>query len=69
MKQIVFLLSFLLLMNNAFAQGDFYDQGGKINSVVVVVFILITGIGIFLFYLDRRISKLEKNIEDEYSKS
>lgn len=68
MKQLVFVLLFLTVVDNAFAQGDFYDQGGKINSVVVVVFILITGIGLILFWLDRRISKIEKNIEDDYSK-
>jgi hypothetical protein len=68
MKQLVFVLLFLTVVDNAFSQGDFYDQGGKINSVVVVVFILITGIGLILFWLDRRISKIEKNIEDDYSK-
>ena len=68
MKHLLLLITFLMLWNVSMAQGDFYDQSGKIFSVVVVVFILIIGIGAFLFYLDKRITKLEKNLEDEYSK-
>ena len=68
MKHLFLLITFLMLWNVSMAQGDFYDQSGKIFSVVVVVFILIIGIGAFLFYLDKRITKLEKNLEDEYSK-
>lgn len=46
-------------------QGDYYENIGKIYVVAGVAGILVVGISLFLIYLDRRISKLEKQIEDD----
>ncbi len=35
---------------------------GKINTVVMVVGVVLIGIAIWMFALDRRIGKLEKNV-------
>ncbi|MFZ1748892.1 MAG: CcmD family protein [Saprospiraceae bacterium] len=49
------------------AQGDidFLRSTGKIYSVVVVIAIIFIGIMIFLFRLDNKLTKLEKQIKNE----
>ncbi len=50
------------------AQGeavDFLRSTGKIYSVVVVVAVIFIGIIIFLFRLDRKLTKLENHIKNE----
>jgi len=39
------------------------DSYGKIFIVVAVLAIILTGIFIFLFFIDRKVRKLEKEIE------
>ena len=61
-----FLTTFLvLLMNGLSAQGVDMATGmrseGKIYVVVVVVLIIFIGLAIYLFNLDKKLDKLEKN--------
>ncbi len=49
----------------AWGQGDYYENIGKIYVVVAVAAILIIGISVFLLFLDKRITKLEKQIQDD----
>ena len=57
-----YLLIALFLFSNTFLFGssDHFSNYGKINTVIACVSVLIIGIGIFLFYLERRLSKIEK---------
>ena len=60
------LIGALLLSQSAslFAQAqdaDFFRSTGKIYAVVGVLLVTLLGIFIYLFYLDRKISKLEKD--------
>ncbi len=45
------------------------DQYGKIFVVVAVLAVILVGIFGYLFYLDRKIGKLEKEVEDKLSKN
>lgn len=59
---------FLLFTESILAQGgadDFMRSTGKIYSVVAVVLILFLVIVVFLFRLDSKINKLEKQIHNE----
>ncbi len=42
---------------------DFFRSTGKIYVVVGVLSIIFLGIGIYLFFIDRKISKLEKTVQ------
>jgi hypothetical protein len=64
-----FLMSlfFLLASNSLFAQenvemADKLRESGKIYVVVAVLLVIFIGIAVILFLLDRKISKIEKNI-------
>ena len=46
-------------------QTDFYRSLGKMYVVVGVVLILFAGIVLFLVYLQKKVSKLEKQIDNE----
>lgn len=46
---------------------DFMQSTGKIYVVVGVVLIMFLGIVLFLWYLQRKLSKLEKQIDHERS--
>jgi len=71
MKNKQFLLSTLLLVlsiNLLSAESgsiDFLRSTGKIYSVVAVIAVIFIGIVLYLFRLDGKISKLEKEINDE----
>ena len=57
---IVTLFSFSQIL----AQGnDHYDQSSKIYTVVACVAVILIGIAVFLFFLERRVTKLEKDHE------
>jgi len=64
---IAFLaLSFLSISAQAQAAAhapleEFFFQSGKIKVVITVAGIVMTGLFIFLFMIERRVSKLEKN--------
>lgn len=56
-----------LLPNILLAQGtnpDFFRSIGKMYAVVAVVLTILVGIFLFLFYLERKIKKLENQFED-----
>lgn len=67
MKKLI--LAFVLLLATClqtFAQSDIematgLRSSGKIYVVVLVILVIFVGLSIFLFGLDRRITKLEKN--------
>ncbi|MEO6149146.1 MAG: CcmD family protein [Mucilaginibacter sp.] len=63
MKKIGFLM--LLLINSlmASAQSDvveMMDKDGKIYVVIATIAIIFIGIAIYLFSIDRRLKKIEK---------
>ncbi len=41
------------------AQGDHYESGGKLIAVIACVLVILIGVFLFLFYLERHIKKLE----------
>lgn len=45
---------------------DFLRSTGKIYSVVAGVIIVLLGIGIYLWRIDNKLTKLEKQIKDEH---
>ncbi len=69
MKKIANILAFLFISLSAYSQqnnsvemaNDLY-QSGKIYVVVTVLSIIFVGIVIYLISLDRKICKLEKEI-------
>lgn len=73
MKKIISLLLLLCVVLVAMAQGgntggdepvemaDALRSNGKIYVVVAVIVIILLGLFLYLFRLDRKISKLEKN--------
>lgn len=67
MKKIFTLLFMLLMMSVSYAQtstnvemADTLRNSGKIYVVVAVIAVIFLGIATYLIYLDRRLSKLEK---------
>ena len=66
MKKLTFLLLLLLSCTTVFAQDasvqmdDALKSNGKIYVVVAVIAIIFTGIAIYLFTIDRRLKKIEK---------
>lgn len=67
MKKIFTLLFLLLMMSISYAQtstsvemADELRNSGKIYVVVAVIAVIFLGIATYLIYLDRRLSKLEK---------
>ena len=66
MKKIAFTLMMLMATLNLFAQGnnvemaDALRSDGKIYVVVAVILIILIGLLIYLFALDRRLKMLEK---------
>ena len=71
MKNKQFLLSVLLVIlsiNLLLAESgsiDFLRSTGKIYSVVAVIAVIFLGIVWYLFRLDKKITKLEKEIYNE----
>lgn len=61
-------LIFLSLQTTLWGQGaggDFMRSTGKIYVVVAVIVAIFVGIVAFLMYLDRKLTKLENQIEDD----
>lgn len=44
---------------------DFLRSTGKIYSVIAVIVVVLIGIAIFLFRIDRKLTKLENTINNE----
>jgi preprotein translocase subunit SecG len=66
------ILSLLLVFHNSFylvtsATGatDFMRETGKIHVVYGVLIIVFLGIVLFLIYLERKINRIEKKINNE----
>jgi len=67
MKKLTLLLMLILSFTSAFAQkkqpvemADVLRSSGKIYVVVTVIVIVFVGLAIYLFSIDRRLKKLEK---------
>ena len=67
MTKILSVISFyMLILPSLFAQNqDFLRSTGKIYSVVAVILVIFVGIVIFLYRLDNKLTKLEKQIKNE----
>lgn len=75
MKNIIlkFRWLFILVLNMVFiAQSygqsssiDFLRSTGKIYTVVIVILIIFTGIVIYLYRIDSKLTKLENQIKNE----
>lgn len=66
--KIILLFSLLFLCNTMYSQTenqDFFRAIGKIYVVVAVIIAIFLGIVIFLIYLDRKLTKLEKQINNK----
>jgi CcmD family protein len=67
-NKINFSILALFLSLSAQAQqveNDFYRSNGKIYVVVAVVGIIFAGIIAYLIYMDSKIAKLEKQVEEK----
>ncbi len=53
------IMSLIVPTAGVLAQGDHYANTGKIYTVIACVSVILIVIAIFLFYLERRIKKLE----------
>ena len=66
MKRLIAVFYFLLFTLFVHAQGvemaDTMKANGKIYVVVAVMLTILAGLVLYLIRLDRKISKLEKNI-------
>lgn len=64
---ILTTLLFLLTSNSLLAQGsspDFMRSMGKMYVVVAVILAIFVGIVLFLVFLDRRLTRIENQIND-----
>lgn len=68
-KLFLIIIIYIIQTTNVMAQNNFMDDtfrsSGKINVVVAVLSIIFAGIAFFLFSQERRISKLEKEFENQ----
>jgi CcmD family protein len=67
-KHISLLLA-LLMSGNAFGQAEMADSfraEGKIYVVVAIILIILVGVFIYLFTLDRKVKKLEDRFPDKH---
>ncbi|MDZ4750000.1 MAG: hypothetical protein SGI87_00180 [Flavobacteriales bacterium] len=65
-KQTALLILFLGMMLSSSAQTkdtleEFFYTSGKIKMVIAVIGIVLVGLFVFLIYLDRKVSRLEKH--------
>jgi len=71
MKKIIFALMLLLSSVQLFAQSndvemaDVLRSNGKIYVVVICIVIILVGLLIYLFSLDKRLKKIEKKSFDK----
>ena len=61
----VFFTTSLLAQNNSVEMADVMRSNGKIYVVVGVILIIFIGIIIYLVTLDRKVTKLEKEIQEK----
>ena len=60
---LVFGVSAYCQTNNPVEMADVLRQDGKIYTVVIGLLVILTGLIIFLIRVDKKIFRLEKNIE------
>jgi hypothetical protein len=67
MKKLIFLLLLLLSFVTVFAQtdqpvemADVFRSSGKIYVVIATIAIVFAGLAIYLFLIDNRLKKIEK---------
>lgn len=69
MKNLIGLCLFLLTPLASFAQevemADGFRAEGKIYIVVAIVLIILIGLFGYLFFLDKKITKLEKRVDEQ----
>ncbi|NRF40971.1 CcmD family protein [Pedobacter foliorum] len=71
MKKIIFALMLLLSSVQLFAQSndvemaDALRSNGKIYVVVICIVLILVGLLIYLFSLDKRLKKIEKKSSDK----
>ncbi|WP_316765310.1 CcmD family protein [Pedobacter frigiditerrae] len=71
MRKIAFTLMMLMTTLNLFAQNnevemaDAFRSNGKIYVVVAVIVIILVGLLVYLFTLDKRLKMLEKKSSDK----
>ena len=67
-KSAILILLFASVSKMLSAQtvnvADKLLENSKLNAVIVVASIILLGIFIFLFYLDRKIKKLEQEVKN-----
>ncbi len=72
-KMFKYILSIILLLSSfaSFAQNDavemadgFYKEG-KIYVVITILAIVLIGVAIYLFTIERKLKKLEDSIKDK----
>ena len=67
MKHLAYLFITLITFVNVsplHAAGDQYDNMGKISAVIICSSLVILGIAAYMFYIERRLKKLERGNED-----
>ncbi len=66
-RKILFTLIAFLIANIGFAQdaemADAMRSNGKIYVVVGIILIILLGLILYLFSMDRKLSKLEKELD------
>jgi CcmD family protein len=58
------LVAFALPVSAQDGMEEYFFESGKIKVVIAVAMVVLTGIFIYLFALGRKVSKLEKRIEE-----
>lgn len=67
-RKLSSLFIFLMLLSvNLFGQdsADFVRSIGKMNVVIAVIITIFIGLIVFLIYMERRLSKIEKHIDSK----
>lgn len=69
MKKVVSILMLVFAVTAGFAQGnaemaDTMRSNGKIYVVVGVILIVLAGLFVYLFAIERKVKKLEQKIDD-----
>ena len=67
LKKVSFLIFALMFCTNVFGESmdDFARSMGKMNVVIAVIVTVFIGIIIFLIYMERRLAKLEQQVDAE----
>lgn len=65
LQVLLFMMIAMPIMAQSNGLENTFFESGKIKVVMGVAVIIFIGIAIYLFRLDKKISKLEKEIQDE----